>query len=100
MTVEAPTPVQIKTSLNSCYRAGWPTPDEFIEHMERHEDEEFDEYRERLHAFAENHRKVMTEIVINALQNPGGLKVVFRLGKLAKKDLTQALYLLNYSEEA
>lgn len=100
MTVETPTEVQVQTGLNSCYRAGWPTPEEFVKGVAPYEDESKADYVTRIKMMGEVHNQRMTKIVIEGLQTDGGLHRVFRLGKLARKNLTKALYILGYSEEA
>lgn len=99
MTEVMPTPVQIQTALNSCYRSGWPTPELFVKGIEPYEDETQAEYVERIMKMGEIHAQRMSEIVVDCLSRPKGLHPVLRAGKLAKNNMTQALYILGYSEE-
>lgn len=98
MTEGDPSPSVIQAALNSCYRAGWPTPEELVAKEHAFEDESIDSFTERIEALSEVHTVRMVDIVVWAKEN-GMLEHVFRTGKLAKENLASAMYILGFTEE-
>lgn len=91
-------PSVIQASLNSCYRAGWPQPDDIVKLEDRFAGEANEDYAARLTDLREAHRMIMAKIVVDALDN-NKLDLLFKLGPLAATNFNQAMYILGYHEE-
>lgn len=91
-------PSVIQASLNSCYRAGWPQPDDIVRIEDRFEGEANEDYAKRLSELREAHRMTMAKIVVDALDT-GKLDLLFKLGPLAATNFNRAMYILGYHEE-
>lgn len=91
-------PSVIQASLNSCYRAGWPQPDDIVRLEDRLEGEANEDYAERLGKLREAHRMIMARVVVDALER-NKLDQLFKLGPLAATNFNMAMYILGYHEE-
>lgn len=91
-------PSVIQASINSCYRAGWPQPDDIVRLEDRFEGEANEDYAARLSDLREAHRIVMVKVVTDALVNEK-LDHLFKLGPLAATNFNKAMYILGYHEE-
>lgn len=91
-------PSVIQASLNSCYRAGWPQPDDIVRLEDRLEGEPNEDYAKRLSTLREAHRMIMANVVKDAIYE-GTLSRLFKLGPLAATDFNKAMYILGYHEE-
>lgn len=91
-------PSVIQASLNSCYRAGWPQPDDIVRIEDRLEGEANEDYAKRISQLREAHRMIMVEVVMDAMQE-GKLDRLFKLGPLAATNFNMAMYILGYHEE-
>jgi hypothetical protein len=85
-------------TLNSMYRAGWPSPASYVAELEKLGIESKAEFETRISVSKDGHLAVMTEIVEWGYTN-NKMDMLYRLGKLAKEDFTRALYLIGWTEE-
>lgn len=91
-------PSVVQASLNSCYRAGWPQPEDIVRLEDRFEGEANEDYAARISQLREAHRMIMVKIVTDAL-SVDRLDRLFKLGPLAATNFNQAMYILGYHEE-
>lgn len=88
----------IQASLNSCYRAGWPQPDDVVRGVERFSGEPNEDFAARIASMREAHRTTMARVVVDAMDT-STLDRLFKLGPLAATNFNLAMYILGYHEE-
>lgn len=91
-------PSVIQASINSCYRAGWPQPDDMVRLEDRFEGEANEDYARRISDLREAHRMIMVGVVTDALVEDK-LNLLFRMGPLAATNFNKAMYILGYHQE-